>query len=560
MFSTSTESLKKELSFTTSQHGNTVAEHKTQPLPLHNLSCPNQTNYQNFFQPIIDNIQDPCFGRRTVLNHSRCPLSQSFKVFLYNVHFPSLFLLQNPTLVGNIKAFLVNHGSWANYSYEACVFLAVVGPLKSFFSVEELQERIHNLPYWERTGANHLIIDLEINSTLDRINTSNAMIANNGALTKQCAGILNLNIPPSLHTFSSVPSVFDSPRRHLLYFETATKEMHNSLIAYKNSTLLSELRFKMVFGCDNDDTVSERERNLGLCQPFEKVFHQCAYSTFCLILGAKYLTGKDFTAYTYLLESVRFGAVPVVVGIDQLPFGDVLEWHKAAIILPTLPPPSILSSILTSLQPQVIMEYRRQGQFLINTYFIDQEHIIYTTLAIARSLYYHPPPPSMDFEARTIKLTNSKSVIPPSPRFMNNFSSVRSSIMWNTPPGPFSMYPVTPYTPPYMQDMFRAPTSNNMQTGSTGHILGEEFRAKLRGNYPEEGFTVVALTYHRTEHLPSFLSNFKSCPFLSKVVLVWNNDDDPPDDIIWPDIGVPVEVSILSTKAIIARSCLPFFN
>ena len=91
--------------------------------------------------------------------------------------------------------------------------------------------------------------------------------------------------------------------------------------------------------------------------------------------------------------------------------------------------------------------------------------------------------------------------------------------------------------------MFREPTSNKEQTGSSGHIQGKEFRAKLWGNYPPEGFTVVALTYHRTKHLPTFLSNFKYCPFLAKIVLVWNNEDDPPGDVSWPDIGVPVEVS-----------------
>lgn len=108
------------------------------------------------------------------------------------------------------------------------------------------------------------------------------------------------------------------------------------------------------------------------------------------------------------------------------------------------------------------------------------------------------------------------------------------------------MYPVTPYAPPYVPDMFYAPASNKEQTVAMGVILGEDFRAALRGNHPSEGFTVVALTYHRTKHLPSFLSNFVSCPYLSKIVLVWNNDDDPPEDMTWPDIGVPVEVSLMS--------------
>lgn len=524
-----------------------MVEHNVTSMNNHNQHHYTSTinNYINLCNTSSYTTQDPCVGKRTVLNHSRCPLSQPFKVFFYNVHFPSLFVLRSPTIVGNVKALLVNHASWTNYSSEACVFLVIVGPLKSKLTGEELQNRIRSLPFWRENGTNHLLIDLETTSALEQINTSNAVIANNGMLFNHCTGVLNLYLPPfvnSLQTFSSVPDIFDTPRRYLLYFETAAKQVHNDLAAYQNTSLQAELKFKLTIGC-KDSKISEYERKLGLCQPLEKMFYHCLQSTFYLILGVRYVPSEYINAYTYLLEALRCGAVPIIVGLDRLPFDHVLEWHRAALILPTLPSPVILSSVLTSLQPQVLMEYRRQGQFLISTYFIDQEHITYTSIALLRSLFYHPPPPSIDFEPRTIKVMNSNLTIASSPRFLNNFSSIHSSSMWNSPPGPFFMYPVTPYAPPYAPEMYHMPTSNKAQTGSTGHIQGEEFRAKLRGNYPTEGFTVVALTYHRTQHLPSFLLNFKNCPFLSKIVLVWNNDDDPPDDIGWPDIGVPIEVS-----------------
>ena len=508
--------------------------------------CQNNIIESNF--PAAISSPGDCCAKRTFLDHSNCPLSKPFKVFLYNVHFPSTFLLENPTLAGSLKALLVNHLSWANHSAEACIFLAIVGPLKSGLSPQELQERIHKLPHWGERGVNHLLVDLEVNSTLDMVDTGSAVIANNGILSRQCAGVFNLNIPPlvnSLQTWSSVPDIFDTPRRHMLYFETAAKQVHTTLAAYRDSSILAELSFKVTIGCEGDEysTIPKQERRLGLCQPLEKMFHQCIHSTFYLILGTRYLTEEYcITAYIHLLEALRCGAIPLVIGVDRLPFDSVLEWQKAAIILPILPPPRVLYGILTSLQPQTVMEYRRQGQFLINTYFIDQEHTIYSSIAVLRSSFYHPPPPSLEFEARTIKLTNSNLTIPPSPRFMNNFSLLHTSSIWNYPPGPFYMYPVTPHAPPYSPDMFHTPTSNKEQTTSTGHLQGVEFRSKLRGNYPSEGFTVVALTYKRTEHLPSFLKNFKGCPYLSKVVLVWNNEDDPPDGMSWPDIGVPIEV------------------
>lgn len=540
IYTTSANSLaEKDISSIICNNTSTIVR-EAPPPPT--VICPNETIRHK--APSTNNTHGPCVGVRTLLNYSRCPLSQPFKVFFYNVHFPNLFLLQDPTVVGNLKTLLVNYASWANSSDEACVFLAIIGPLKSSLDVQKLEEKIHSLPYWEGSGANHLLVDLEVTSTLDLINTSSAVIANNGAVSKQCAGTLNLNVPPFVRSFTSLPNVFDLHRSHLLYFETALKQVDNALVAYKDSTLLAQLKFKVVVGCEGDDNISEHERTLGFCQSFENRFHQCLDSTFYLVLGERYLTeGTASAAYTSLLEALRCGAVPVVVGVDRLPFDHVIDWHRAVVRLPTLPPPSVLSAILSSLQPQVIMDYRRLGHFLVNTYFLNQEHIVYTSIALLRSMFYHPPPPSHDYKARIIKLKDVKTTIPPSPRFLSNFSSLQSSRMWNNPPGPFFMYPVTPYTPPYDPDMFRFPTSNKVQSGSTGHIQGDEFRAQLMGNYPAEGFTVVALTYHRTKHLPSFLSNFKDCPFLSKVIVVWNNDDDPPEGMTWPDIGVPIEVS-----------------
>ena len=541
-YTTSTKSVVEKASSTVVCN-NTSTNIRQESPPPPALNCPNLTLHHVPCIPNSNNTHDSCFGIRTLLDHSRCPLSKAFKVFFYNVHFPSLFLLQNPTLVGGVQALLTNHASLASTVDEACIFLAVVGPLGSSLSAQKLQERISSLPYWGGSGANHLLVDLGVSSTLGLLNTSSAVVANNGAVSNLCAGVLNLNIPPFVNSFTSLPNVFDTPRRHLLYFETPSKQVDSALLAYKDSEhLLGTFNFKVAIGCAVDENTSEYERTLGFCRPIQERFNQCLDSTFYLVLGSRFLLEGPAAMYVYLLEGLRCGSVPVVVGMDRLPFDDIIDWHRAVVRLPTLPPPSILSSMLSSIRPQVIMDYRRQGQFLVNTYFVDQEHVVYTSIALLRSLYYHPPPPSPDFVARTIKLRDVATAVPPSPRFLSNFSLVQSSDMWNNPPGAFYMYPVTPYAPPYHSDMFHMPTSHKIQSGSTGHVQGKEFRAQLRGNYPTEGFTVVALTYQRTEHLPSFLSNFKDCPFLSKIVLVWNNEDDPPGDVSWPDIGVPVEV------------------
>jgi len=70
----------------------------------------------------------------------------------------------------------------------------------------------------------------------------------------------------------------------------------------------------------------------------------------------------------------------------------------------------------------------------------------------------------------------------------------------------------------------------------------EQYRKQLYGHFSHEGFTLVTMTYHRNERLLQFLASFEACPYLAKVVVVWNNEEDPPSNMTWPDIGVPVEV------------------
>ena len=39
------------------------------------------------------------------------------------------------------------------------------------------------------------------------------------------------------------------------------------------------------------------------------------------------------------------------------------------------------------------------------------------------------------------------------------------------------------------------------------------------------------------------LSRLQGLPYLNKVVVVWNSPRPPLEDLHWPDIGVPIEVT-----------------
>ena len=55
------------------------------------------------------------------------------------------------------------------------------------------------------------------------------------------------------------------------------------------------------------------------------------------------------------------------------------------------------------------------------------------------------------------------------------------------------------------------------------------------------------LTYEREEVLMNSLERLNGLPYLNKVVVVWNSPKPPSDDLIWPDIGLPIVVSVLSS-------------
>lgn len=50
------------------------------------------------------------------------------------------------------------------------------------------------------------------------------------------------------------------------------------------------------------------------------------------------------------------------------------------------------------------------------------------------------------------------------------------------------------------------------------------------------------LTYEREAVLINSLQRLYGLPHLNKVVVVWNSQRPPSEDLRWPDIGVPIHV------------------
>ena len=466
------------------------------------------------------------------IDHSRCPLDQPFTVYVYK---QDAFPVLHATDVTEIEEILKETNSWTDNPSKACLFICVIGPAPKNTADNVITDKVHSLPHWN-DGVNHVLIDVpEVGHTSPTVTSfGSALIADEMDSTQ--AGLLTPPVPHSKEKIAP-PLLYENSQSHILYFEGESTTQNSVLSSWLDSGTLSAVNFNMKFSC-NPVTYSGFDGEWGLCNNRKQRLRDCADSRFSLVLGAP-LVGS--VTLTRLVEALQCGAVPVIAGVKKLPFDSVINWNRAAVLLPTLPPPRDLSTLLTSFQPETLMEYRRQGRLLHELYFSSRKSVLRTIVSIMRSKFMHPPPPAQDFAGNVYKVNDDQSKIQPSFKFLNKFAIYTESL-WNDPPGPFYMYPVTPYRTPYVPAMFNKPADDSPGSFMPPILKGDMFRSSLHGIHPSEGFTVVALTYHRSQHLAEFVKGFQGCAFLAKIVIVWNDEKDPSKDFRLPNIGVPIEV------------------
>lgn len=497
-------------------------------------------------------------------NFVRCPLLQPFRAFVYNLHEPytHLFPLEHPKVVAEFGTVLDNTYSRSTDGNTACIFVIILD-LPGTVSPDELKSRLHSLPYWKDDGANHLIIEFSSHrhtaSLLDNVQTGRAIVARSWLSPyRQLRPNYDILIPPILTLDSPLmPPHVPAFRRNLIYFQGKFSwQVGNSEASCVSEEDLTELRNALMdqgggqvvidTDCGGEEGVVEGEWEL--CATSAKRHHLCSLSTFALVVGGC-ATTSGRTTFLRLAESLACGAVPVIIGLDFLPYDSVVDWHKAAIILP----PSRFSEIhmlIRSLNENAILAFRRQGRFLWDMYFRSPLEILQSTVAIVRSQALHLPPVSPDYTGQKVITRRGNRVQIPYLPFQNN-ASVYTYEFWNCPPGPYFIYPVTPFEPgpvsgtQYVNgDVSRLP----VHIAKAGGITGPYFEHYLLGNRPEEQFTVVMLTYKRNDLLIQALERLRDISYLAKVVVVWNSPESPSNDFKWPDIGVTIEVSAIQEQ------------
>lgn len=317
-------------------------------------------------------------------------------------------------------------------------------------------------------------------------------------------------------------------------------------------------------------------------------------SIFLIILPSKKFE-IDINANELIYSALLRGTIPVIIGKGEirLPFDEVIDWRRASIILPAARLPE-LNFILKSLGPADLYSLKYHGRRIFETYLATSKQVVDTVINIVRiERFGHPPPMITDFKASTYFKSNQLTIdlncstiscneaksdsvmnllsletLGPkehplaSPSFRRNYSLLLNSAydLWNNPMCSskylFPSLPGDPVAPSEFKFIASDQGYRPIAHGQGGS--GVEFSQSLGGDYPNEQFTIVLLTYERKVLLMRTLERLKGMAYLNKVIVVWNGINQKPSiDMIWPNIGVPIEIVRVEQNSLNNRF-LPF--
>ena len=549
-------------------------------------------------------------------DYSRCSLTSQFPIFVYSMD--SSFPFDLSSYVTQVLERMTSNPYVIDDPKAACLYVAVVGETMFPANDEDVSIKIENwlagLPFWRGDGRNHLLIYFSklstISNYLSNVNTGRAMIAQSNFSPSQYRMNFDVIIPTlsALKTSSStdyydengsdetesfsdenmgqdwdymdVPYQLPAVRQYILSFQgewtntdgdlhSYTDDFHKVLMT--NMNFLKKMdgdRYFIETSCKDGRVLYGFNSEWSVCGTFALRSKVLSKSTFSLVFPAedykKVASSSIFN--TRLAESLRLGAVPVIVGTYvNLPFQEFIDWNKAALIIPQSRFTE-LPHLLANIPHAEILAFRKQGWFLYNTYFASSITIFESILAVVRTRLQIPPLSVSDVQGNVVKHRNYKvenhSVspgdaqsefgIPPAEErtdsltFSRNFTCVTSKVtsFWNAAPGPFHLYPHTPSDEQLPTDaQFVGSSSGFQNIGGGEGGTGKVYQESLGGNCASEQFTVVMLTYEREDVLLQAIERLMGLPHLNKVVVVWNSNGAKPSiDLQWPDIGVEVVV------------------
>ncbi|CAC5417135.1 EXTL3 [Mytilus coruscus] len=227
-----------------------------------------------------------------------------------------------------------------------------------------------------------------------------------------------------------------------------------------------------------------------------------------------------------ITEALKFGAIPVIFGDDLvLPFIEIFDWRNAAIIIP-MPKIQDIHLIIKKYTVNTIITMQHAGRLLYQA-FSDKT---YTSSLIFKVLKHRLsfPPSSIDVKSNSVIINNKHG------------ENINISKLISTNNFKFLDQKLKLFGNPLMNHFFTPfehinPKKKDKESGLYNIT-------QYAGDLSYEQFTIVMLVYDRMDIMLENIASFKSLPFLSKVIIIWNNPNDLSKKLTWPEIGVPIHL------------------
>jgi alpha-1,4-N-acetylglucosaminyltransferase EXTL3 len=385
-------------------------------------------------------------------DYSRCPLFSGFPVYVYG--FTNHFKDENLNeFIKSAVYYSFDKSSYVvNTPATACIFVVLLGETFSQVSGETLQNKLQSLSQWNGDGRNHVLLNLARTSTnfdlYNGVNTGRAIIVQSSFVESIYRLNYDIITPPSLGNsdgpvWSELPPLNPIRRQYVLSFVGQFSDISNiegaDLSHNTRSDLNNDQNFKSRnLQADVDIPHSSNPKSIasklidielmivGHLKKVESESKESVYFNFMCDKGAKTglngewaLCGTEAERSDYLLkstfniiispanfslvsttvfqmrlyESLKYGAIPVILGdYTHLPYEELLDWRKVAIILPK----SRISEMyfmLSTYTDTDVMDFKWNGRMFWETYFATTTSIISSMLAVLRTRLLIPAKP-----------------------------------------------------------------------------------------------------------------------------------------------------------------------
>lgn len=385
-------------------------------------------------------------------DYSKCALLSGFPVYVYGVEKMADDRSLNEFVRSSVYKALSGSTYRTDSADKACLYIALLGEEALHKSSENIQTQLNNLPYWNGDGLNHVLINFAQTSRgfdlFEGVDTGRAIIVQSSFIETKFRQKFDIVTPPlmgksegpvweELLPLNPIRRVFflsfygqfiensgseDKPAKNsndfinsdqnfrvrnlqapadVVFFDKSKslysrlKELETFIVEnLKNMETNAEEKLTLRFICDSGAVKVGVYGEWALCGTEADRGKTLKQSTFSIIIAPANFSVVSTTVFqTRIFESLKYGSIPVILGdYSELPFAELLDWSRAAIILPK-PRVTELYFILRTLSNVDVMEFKRNGRVFWETFFGTTESVVSTVLAVLRTRLNIPAHP-----------------------------------------------------------------------------------------------------------------------------------------------------------------------